>query len=92
MVKTATRDGFDSGATSGKTYIAGSQDFNKLAQNIALGADRFLSTVQMHAFTNGSLAEEYDRSSGMSAGARDLTWSHASLITAAYAKAGFPAA
>ncbi|RCH88939.1 glycoside hydrolase 15 protein [Rhizopus azygosporus] len=83
---------FDSSATSGKTYTAGTSDFNNLAQNIALGADRFLSTVKFHAYTNGSLSEEYDRSTGMSTGARDLTWSHASLITAAYAKAGSPAA
>ncbi|CAO3667930.1 unnamed protein product [Rhizopus stolonifer] len=83
---------FDSSATAGKTYSVGTTDFNNLAQNIALGADRFLSTVQTHAFKNGSLAEEYDRTTGVSTGARDLTWSHASLITAAYAKAGSPAA
>nr|P07683.2 RecName: Full=Glucoamylase 1; Short=Gluc 1; AltName: Full=1,4-alpha-D-glucan glucohydrolase; AltName: Full=Glucan 1,4-alpha-glucosidase; Contains: RecName: Full=Glucoamylase 2; Short=Gluc 2; Contains: RecName: Full=Glucoamylase 3; Short=Gluc 3; Flags: Precursor [Rhizopus arrhizus]BAA00033.1 glucoamylase [Rhizopus arrhizus]BAP05656.1 glucoamylase [synthetic construct] len=83
---------FDSSATSGKKYTVGTSDFNNLAQNIALAADRFLSTVQLHAHNNGSLAEEFDRTTGLSTGARDLTWSHASLITASYAKAGAPAA
>jgi glucoamylase len=47
--------------------------------------------VKYHASTNGSMAEEYNRDSGLQTGARDLTWSHASLISVAKAKAGTPA-
>ena len=83
---------FDSSAISGKKYTVGTSDFNNLAQNIALAADRFLSTVQFHAHNNGSIPEEFNRTTGLPTGARDLTWSHAAVITASYAKAGAPAA
>lgn len=82
---------FDSSAASGTKYTVGTSAFNNLVQNIALGADKFLSTTQFHAATNGSLSEQYNRDSGTMTGARDLTWSHASLISASKAKAGVPA-
>ncbi|KAG0176201.1 hypothetical protein DFQ28_007757 [Apophysomyces sp. BC1034] len=81
---------FDSGASTGKKYNPGSDEFNSLAQNIALAADRFLSTVHLHRDSNGSLSEEFDRNTGYMTGARDLTWSHAALITAVQARSGIP--
>lgn len=83
---------FDSSATVGTKYTSGTSAFSTLTQNMALAADGFLSTVKLHAMNNGSLSEQYGRNDGYSTGARDLTWSHASLISAALAKAGSPVA
>ncbi|KAI8365637.1 glucoamylase glam [Choanephora cucurbitarum] len=83
---------FDGSASVGTKYTAGSAAYNTLTQNIALAADKFFNTVKVHAATNGSMSEQYHRDTGSMTGARDLTWSHASLITAALAKAGTPVA
>lgn len=45
-----------------------------------------MATVEQHAFTNGSLSEEFDRYDGYCTGARDLTWSYAAFLTAAEAR------
>lgn len=82
---------FDSSAAVGTQYTVGSSSFASLTQNIALAADKFFNTVKIHANNNGSMSEQYDRTSGTMTGARDLTWSHASLISASLAKAGKPA-
>ncbi|KAF7727643.1 Glucoamylase, intracellular sporulation-specific [Apophysomyces ossiformis] len=81
---------FDPNASAGKKYSPGSNEFASLAQNIASAADRFLSTVNYHRNSNGSLSEEFDRNTGYMTGARDLTWSHAAFITAGLARAGTP--
>ncbi|KAI8075404.1 glucoamylase glam [Gilbertella persicaria] len=83
---------FDSSASVGTKYTVGTSAFNTLTQNVALAADNFFSTVKVHAATNGSMSEQFGRDSGVMTGARDLTWSHASLITAALAKTGAPVA
>lgn len=83
---------FDSSAAVGTVYTVDTPAFSTLTQNIALAADNFLATVKYYAPTNGSLAEEFNRNSGVPTGARDLTWSHAALISAARAKAGAPSA
>lgn len=82
---------FDSSAAVGTKYTVGTSAYNTLVQNVALAADAFFSTVKVHAFNNGSMSEEFDRTSGSNTGARDLTWSHAAMISAALAKAGTPA-
>lgn len=81
---------FDDSAAVGTKYTAGSAEFNTLTQNVALAADKFLATVKYHAMTNGSMSEQYNRETGHTTGARDLTWSHASMISVALAKAGTP--
>ncbi|ORZ23324.1 glucoamylase [Absidia repens] len=82
---------FDSKADTGTTYTAGSEEFNNLVNNIANSADQFLSTVHNYQNQNGSLSEQYNRDDGKMQGAYDLTWSHASTITAIKAKGGSPA-
>lgn len=49
-----------------------------------------MGIIEEYARTNGSLPEEFDRTSGAPSGARDLTWSYASLITANAARDGNP--
>ncbi|ORY97458.1 glucoamylase A precursor [Syncephalastrum racemosum] len=81
---------FDSSAAVGTTYTPGTTAYSNMVQNVALAADRFLSTVQLHAATNGSMSEQFNRDTGVMQGARDLTWSHSAFITAARAKLGSP--
>ncbi|CAO3633478.1 unnamed protein product [Cunninghamella echinulata] len=81
---------FDNNASDGTTYIAGSDQFNSLVNNVALAADQFLSTVKYHQYQNGSMSEQYNRYTGYNQGAYDLTWSHASTLTAINAKNGTP--
>jgi glucoamylase len=64
------------------TYASGSSTFTALISAVKTYADGYVSIVQAHAMTNGSLSEQYDKSSGSSLSARDLTWSYAALLTA----------
>ncbi|KAJ5461429.1 Glucoamylase [Penicillium daleae] len=64
------------------TYASGSSTFTAIINAVKTYADGYVSIVQAHAFTNGSLSEQYDKSSGLSLSARDLTWSYAALLTA----------
>lgn len=75
------------GAQSGQSYAAGSPEFNGLVGALTGWGDAFLRTVKQYTPTDGHTPEEFDRSSGAAAGAADLTWSYASLLTAAFARA-----
>ena len=55
-------------------------------------ADGYLAIVQKHTAADGSLNEQFDKSSGYEISAIDLTWSYAALLTANAARNGaFPA-
>ncbi|RPB07199.1 glycoside hydrolase family 15 protein [Morchella conica CCBAS932] len=79
---------FKSSASSGTTYAAGSTDFTSIIAAINTYADTFVATAQLHAASNGSLSEQFSRTDGSQKGARDLTWSYASFLTTAAARAG----
>jgi glucoamylase len=64
------------------TYASGSSTFTAIISAVKTYADGYVSIVQAHAYTNGSLSEQYDKSTGLSLSARDLTWSYAALLTA----------
>ncbi|KAL2830841.1 putative glycosyl hydrolase, family 15 [Aspergillus cavernicola] len=64
------------------TYASTSATFTAIINAVKTYADGYISIVQTHAMTNGSLAEQYDKSYGTSLSARDLTWSYAALLTA----------
>lgn len=64
------------------TYASGSSAFTAIISAVKTYADGYVSIVQAHAMTNGSLSEQYDKSSGLALSARDLTWSYAALLTA----------
>lgn len=48
--------------------------------------DQFYQRVKAHANPDHSLSEQMDRDSGYMVGARDLTWSHASILKAEWAR------
>ncbi|KAI1266326.1 carbohydrate-binding module family 20 protein [Xylariaceae sp. FL1019] len=77
-----------SGVTAG-TYASTSTTYSNIYDAVfGLYADGFVGLVQTYAMTNGSLNEQYDRSTGAPLSARDLTWSYAAFLTAAARRAG----
>ncbi|KAI9836596.1 MAG: hypothetical protein M1819_001228 [Sarea resinae] len=67
-------------------------DIKPTSSNLIRTADLFLSIVRAHADASytpdnhdrgGRLSEQFDRYTGFERGARDLTWSYASLLEAA---------
>lgn len=75
-------------ATAGTTYASGSTGFSTLVAGLKTYGDTFVATAQLHAANNGSLSEQFGRNDGFMTGARDLTWSYASFLTTAAARAG----
>ena len=45
-----------------------------------------MATVRRFAPEDGALAEQFDRTTGAPASAKDLGWSHAAFITACFAR------
>ena len=72
-------------ATTG-TYSSSSSTFSDIISAVTTYADSFTSNVETYTPNNGSLSEEYGRSSGLPLSAYDLTWSYASLLTANQAR------
>jgi glucoamylase len=49
-------------------------------------AESFVSRVQYHANSDGSLNEQFDRNTGFMTSVQDLTWSYASVLTTFFAR------
>jgi glucoamylase len=81
---------FYSSAKAGDVYASSSSQFTTITAAVSNAADLFFARVQKHTNSDGSLSEEFDRSTGFETGAVKLTWSHASFITASLARAGKP--
>ncbi|KAJ6035928.1 hypothetical protein N7540_000207 [Penicillium herquei] len=73
-------DLYSSAATG--TYSSSSSEYTSIVDAVKTYADGFVSIVQEHGLTNGSLSEQFDKSDGDELSARDLTWSYAALLTA----------
>lgn len=58
------------------------------AQALLAQGDRIMETVRAYTPADGSLAEQFDKATGLPRSARHLTWSYAAFITAAAARAG----
>ena len=56
------------------------------------GGDEYLARIHLHAANSGDLTEQFDRYTGFERGARDLSWSYASVLSAAKARARLIAA
>ena len=59
---------------------------NRAAENLIHHGDSYLARNQVHANPDGSLSEQINRNSGHHQGAPNLTWSHASFLTAVWAR------
>jgi glucoamylase len=52
-------------------------------------ADGFVATIQPHLVTNGSISEQFNKTTGEETSASKLTWSFAAFVTAARRRAGY---
>ncbi|KAK3651509.1 hypothetical protein LTR56_005651 [Elasticomyces elasticus] len=71
----------------GHTYSYGSQRYNQAINGLNGWGDAFMRTVKHYTPADGHLSEEFNRNTGVPEGAGDLTWSYASILTAAFARA-----
>ena len=69
------------------TYKASSTQFKTVVSSLEGWADAFIRRIKYHTPAGGHLPEEFNRNTGTAQGAADLTWSYASLLTAAFARA-----
>lgn len=72
---------------AGTTYASGTAQFTAMVQGLQGWGDAYMRTIKYYAPANGHLTEEINRNTGVSQGALDLTWSYASVLTAAFARA-----
>ena len=72
---------------AGQTYVIDSAEFGAAISGLEGWADAFMRRVKYHEPADGRFAEEYNRDTGNNTGAQDLTWSYASILTAAFARA-----
>jgi len=71
---------------------APSSTFSDILTAMTDYADGFVSVVEKYTATNGSLSEQYNRTTGEQLSAYDLTWSFASFVTVAQRRNGqYPA-
>ena len=68
------------------SYTVNKHDQNVIAKSYLDLGDSYFQRVQLHANPDGSLSEQINRFSGHMTGARDLTWSYASVLTATWAR------
>lgn len=74
-------------ATAGSTYSSSSATYGSLIDSLVGWADAFVRRIKYHTPAGGHLSEEFNRNTGVAQGAADLTWSYASLLTTAFARA-----
>lgn len=72
---------------SDQTYTSNDPAFVAAVSSVEGWADAFMRRIRYHTPADMSLSEEYNRNDGISTGALDLTWSYASVLTAAFARA-----
>ncbi|KAI9628441.1 hypothetical protein KEM48_011600 [Puccinia striiformis f. sp. tritici PST-130] len=72
------------------TIDRGTDQFTKLLNGMSKWADRFLIDVTFKHFdpSEGRISEQIDRKTGQMRGARELTWSYASFLSALDAREG----
>ncbi|KAF7157637.1 hypothetical protein CNMCM5623_002011 [Aspergillus felis] len=64
------------------TYKSNDPTYKSLTEYIRTYADNFILLVETYTPGNGSLAEQYDRNTGVPLSANDLTWSFAAFLSA----------
>ncbi|KAF2726312.1 glycoside hydrolase family 15 protein [Polychaeton citri CBS 116435] len=75
------------GQTYSKKSLRGIFPFGTAIASLEGWGDAFLRRSKFETPANGHLAEEFNRNTGAPQGAADLTWSYASVLTAAFARA-----
>jgi glucoamylase len=63
--------------------------FNEVIKGLRDSGDSFLRRIRFHTDLDGHLSEQYNRDNGYLQGARDLTWSYASFVTAVLSRPNY---
>lgn len=71
------------------TYKSSSSIYATLTSAIREYADGFIAVAAKYTPSDGALAEQYHRDTGIPLSAKDLTWSYAALLTLSAARSGF---
>jgi glucoamylase len=75
------------GVQSGETLRQGRDArFSALVRGLREKGDAYMRRVRLHADPRGPLSEQFNRDSGYMQSAEELTWSHAALLTSAWAR------
>lgn len=64
----------------------GDATLKEILRALRAEGDAYLARTRTHTASDGSMAEQLNRHTGFMQGARDLTWSYASLLSAAWAR------
>jgi glucoamylase len=70
----------------GQVYGEKDAAFREIVRAMREAGDAALRRTKLHAASDGSLDEQMNRDNGYAQGARDLTWSYASMLTAIWAR------
>ncbi|KAM0547551.1 hypothetical protein ACHAPJ_010295 [Fusarium lateritium] len=70
------------------TYRKNTKTYRSIINAVKSYADGFVSVVQAYTPKDGSLAEQFDKSTGSPKSAVHLTWSYASFVSATERRAG----
>jgi glucoamylase len=70
------------------TYSSTTPEYTQFTSAIKAFADGFVEIAANYTPSDGGLAEQYDKSTGLPLSAADLTWSYASVLTAGSSRAG----
>ncbi|KAF4331727.1 glucoamylase [Fusarium beomiforme] len=70
------------------TYRKNTETYKTIVKAVTSYADGFVSIVQSYTPKDGSLAEQFDKSTGAPKSAVHLTWSYAAFISAAERRSG----
>jgi glucoamylase len=71
---------------TGESIVASDPRFAAILEGLRTLGDGFMRRARFHADENGAFSEQFNRDSGYMQSAEQLTWSHASLLTAAWAR------
>ncbi len=66
----------------GQIFTPKDQIFLKITEQLLNEGDRHLERTIIHRGADGSLSQQFNRASGVMQGAANLTWSHASFLSA----------
>lgn len=72
---------------AGHTYSSTTSQYQNAIDALNGWGDAFMRTVKYYTPDDRHLAEEFNRNTGVPQGAADLTWSYASVLTAAFQRA-----
>jgi glucoamylase len=69
---------------SGMHFTNKDRNFYKITDQLRIAGDSMLARTLIHGDEDGSLSEQMNRNNGYMQGAANLTWSHASFLSAYY--------